>query len=178
MKLIRPILFAVSLCFAANTLLADDPKDFSAGALQFTRPADWVWVPTHSPMRKAELKVESKDKKTSAEVVFYFFGQGQGGGTTANAERWFGQFSDGRDNIHARTEEKTVNGDKVTYVLAEGTYLAGPPMGQKTPMKDYALVGAIIEDAGGSVFVKMTGPKEITKEAEPAFRKMVESAKK
>lgn len=178
MKLIRPFLVAVVFCLAANTLFADDPTEFSAGALKFTRPADWTWVPTSSPMRKAELKVESKDKKTSAEVVFYYFGQGQGGGTTANAERWFGQFADGRDNIHARTEEKTVNRDKVTYVFAEGTYLNGPPMGQKTPMKDYALVGAIIEDAGGSVFVKMTGPKEITTAAESAFRKMIESVRK
>lgn len=168
-----------TFCLAATTLpAADAPAEFAAGALNFTRPASWIWVPTTSPMRKAELKIDSKDGKTSAEVVFYHFGAGQGGGVKANAERWFGQFADGRDKINARTEDKTVNGHKVTYVLAEGTYLSGPPMGQKTPMKDYALVGAIIEDAGGDVFVKMTGPKDITKNAESAFRKMIESARK
>ena len=179
MKSLRSIIALAAVCLASVSLsAAEGPAEFSAGALKFTRPADWIWVPATSPMRKAEMKVESKDKKSSAEVVFYYFGPGQGGNAQANAERWFGQFSDGRDNIHARTEEKSVNGDPVTFVFAEGTYMSGPPMGQKTPMKDYALVGAIIEDAGGSIFVKMTGPKEITMAAEAKFRKMVESAKK
>jgi hypothetical protein len=45
-------------------------------------------------------------------------------------------------------------------------------------MKDHALLGAIIEDAGGSVFVKMTGPKALTQTAEADFQEMVEGAKK
>jgi hypothetical protein len=179
MKLLRPFVWLPSFCIAAIALsAAEGPAEFTAGALKFNRPTAWTWVPTTSPMRQAELKVEVKDKAGAAEVVFYFFGQGQGGAARANVERWFSQFSDGRDKIHARSEEKTVNGEKITYAYAEGTYMSGPPMGQTTPMKDYALVGAIIEDAGGSVFVKMTGPKEITKAAEADFKKMVEGAKK
>ncbi len=169
---------AATFFAVASLSAADAPTEFPAGALKFARPTSWTWVPSTSSMRKAELKVEDKDKKTSAEVVFFHFGAGQGGGTTANVERWYGQFADGRDKINARSEDKTVNGMKITYVHAEGTYLSGPPMGQKTPMKDYALVGAIIEDAGGNVFIKMTGPKELTKAAEPDLRKMVEGAKK
>ncbi len=179
MKSLQHVVALAATLFAVTSLsAADAPTEFAAGGLKFTRPAAWTWVPSTSPMRKAELKVESADKKTSAEVVFFHFGAGQGGGTTANVERWFGQFSDGRDKINARSEDKTVNGLKITYVHAEGTYLSGPPMGQKTPMKDYALVGAIIEDADGNVFIKMTGPKELTKAAEADFQKMVEGAKK
>ncbi len=179
MQTLRRMAVLVALILATASLpAADAPADFPAGSLKFTRPASWIWVPSTSPMRKAELKVESADKKTSAEIVFFHFGAGQGGGTTANVERWYGQFADGREKINARSADKTVNGMKITYVHAEGTYLSGPPMGQKTPMKDYALVGAIIEDAGGNVFIKMTGPRELTKAAEPDFRKMVEGAKK
>jgi hypothetical protein len=180
MKSSRRLLVLAAILIAGSTDLpaADGPATFEAGSFKFTRPASWTWVPSTSPMRKAELKVEAKDGKGAAEVVFFHFGAGQGGGTTANIERWYGQFSDGRDNIKARSEEKTVNGLKITYAFAEGTYLSGPPLGQKTPTKDHALVGAIIEDAGGSVFVKMTGPKEVTEAAKAEFQKMVEGAKK
>ncbi|HAV61453.1 MAG TPA: hypothetical protein DCY13_03710 [Verrucomicrobiales bacterium] len=176
-----PLRIIVLLALLAPPVMAaaaDAPASFAAGPLTFTRPGEWIWVAQTSPMRKAELKVESADKKQAAEVVFFHFGAGQGGGVQANVERWYGQFAEGRDKINARSENKTVNGIKITYVFAEGTYLSGPPFGQKVPMKDHALVGAIVEDPGGSVFVKMTGPKELTKSAEPAFRKMVESARK
>lgn len=179
MKHLCRLLTVAAVLFSVSHLpAADAPAEFTAGALKFTRPATWTWVPSTSPMRKAELKVEDQEKKAAAEVIFFHFGPGQGGGTTANVERWYGQFADGRDNIKARSEEQTVNGRKITYVFAEGTYLSGPPMGQKTPLKDHALVGAIIEDAGGNVFIRMTGPKALAKSAEADFRKMVESARK
>lgn len=181
-RFLTPRLLALSLCALLGLLpgslavAADAPAEFSAGTLTFTRPTAWRWVPSTSSVRSAELKVEGKGG--AADVVFFHFGAGQGGDTKANVERWYGQFSDGRDKINARSEEKTVNGRKITYVNAEGTYLSGPPMGQKTPLKDHALVGAILEDAGGNVFIRLTGPKELAKAAEPEFRKMVESAKK
>jgi len=172
------LLLVTFLAAPARSSAADAPLQFEAGALKFTRPSSWTWVPSTSPMRKAELKVAGKDGQGAAEVVFFHFGAGQGGGVTANIERWYGQFADGRDKINARSEEKSVNGLKITYAFCEGTYLSGPPFGQKVQMKGYALVGAIVEDAGGSVFVKMTGPQEITRAAETDFRKMVEGAKK
>jgi hypothetical protein len=61
---------------------------------------------------------------------------------------------------------------------AEGTYKSGMPGGPQTPKPNYALLGAIIEASEGSVFVKMTGPKELARSATADFRKMVESALK
>ena len=52
------------------------------------------------------------------------------------------------------------------------------PGGPQTPKPNYALLGAIIEASEGSVFVKMTGPKGLTKSATADFKKMVESALK
>jgi hypothetical protein len=171
---------AVSILFSALNCLraADAPATFKVSEFTFTRPANWEWVESASPMRKAELKVVDEKTKTKAEVVFYHFGQGPAGGTQANVDRWLGQFVEPRDKINAKTEESTVGKHKVTYVSAEGTYKSGMPGGPQTPMPNHALLGAIIEAGEGSVFVKMTGPKELTKAATADCKKMVESALK
>jgi hypothetical protein len=155
---------------------ADSPKTFTVGGLNFNSPTDWTWVATTSPMRKAQFSAAGSDG--AAEVVFFHFGKGQGGSVQANIDRWLGQFAEPKDQLKTRTEKKTPGTLEITYVFAEGTYLSGPPFGQKTPVKNQALVGAIITDEDGDVFVKMTGPKTTTDKAEAAFKKMVESAKR
>jgi hypothetical protein len=173
----RHHIFILGLCLAQVRLFAAEaPATFKVSEFTFTRPAAWEWVESASPMRKAQLKVNSEDKKSSAEVVFFHFGQGQGGDTKANIDRWFSQFEGPREKLNPKTEEKTVAGRKVTYVHAEGTYLDGPPFGQKTPRPGYALLGAILESEEGNVFVKFTGPSALTKSSQAAFQKMVESA--
>src|SRR5882724_8120640 len=170
----------VSLCFAlsAFSLRAEAPATFKVSEFTFTRPAQWEWVATSSAMRKAQLKVVDSKTKASADVIFFHFGQGDGGGTKANVERWFGQFKEPRDQIKAKSEEVTVGKHKVTYVEAEGTYMSGMPGGAQTPMSEYALAGAIIESNQGSVFVRMTGPKDLVQASIPEFKKMVESTLK
>ncbi len=172
--------FAFSLLivgsFTNQLLAADAPKSFAVGGVNFASPTGWTWVETASPMRKAQFSVDGADG--AAEVVFFHFGKGQGGSVQANVDRWFGQFAEPKDQLNTKTEKKTVDGREITYVFAEGTYMSGPPFGQKTPLKNQALVGAIIDNADGDVFVKMTGPKTTTDKAEAAFKKLVESAKR
>ena len=93
-------------------------------------------------------------------------------------DRWLGQFTEPKDQLKSKIEEVTVNGTKITYVQAEGTYKSGMPGGPQTPMPDYALSGAIIEVADGNIFVKMTGPKMLVKSSLAEFKKMVESGLK
>ena len=45
-------------------------------------------------------------------------------------------------------------------------------------MSGSALEGAIVEADQGSVFVRMTGPKDLVKASVADFRKMIESALK
>ena len=45
--------------------------------------------------------------------------------------------------ILEQTSEK--NRSKLTYLSAKGTYLTGPPFGQKIPLKNQALFAVIIE---------------------------------
>jgi hypothetical protein len=169
---------AVFLTSALPGIAADAPASFEVGGLTFSRPASWKWIEVRSPMRKAQLEVVDDKIKGSAEVVFFHFGPSNGGGTSANVDRWFGQFAEPRDKINAKVDETTVGKHKVTYVSAEGTYKSGMPGGPQTPMPGYALLGAIVEAEGGSVFSKLTGPKDLAKSATADFKKMVESALK
>ena len=170
------ILALLTSSTAVCAVAADAPATFKVSEFTFTRPASWEWTETASSMRKAQLKINSDDKKSSAEVVFFHFGAGQGGGTKANIDRWLGQFQEPREKLNPKTEDTTVAGRKVSYISADGTYMDGPPGGQKTPRPGYALLGAIIESDEGSVFIKLTGPAELAKSSKPAFRKMVEGA--
>jgi hypothetical protein len=154
---------------------AEAPATFAVSEFTFTRPPQWEWVPTTSMMRKAELKVVEEQSEKSAEVIFFHFGPGDGGGTQANVERWFRMFRESRDQIQARSEEVNVGGHKVTYVQAQGTYMSGMPGGPQTPLPDHGLAGAIIESGAGNVFVRLTGPKGFVQTLVPEFKKMIES---
>ncbi len=107
-----------------------------------------------------------------AEVTFFHFGAGQGGSVQANVDRWFKQFSDGYTDVKSEQAGSTT----ITFVKAEGTFASGMPGGPTTPMKNYAMRGAILESSSGDVYVKMTGPKEVVKGAALALEKMVRGA--
>ena len=166
---------ALFLGLAGNGRTADAPVSFKVGEFEFKRPEKWSWVEPTSPMRKASMKVSSADGKDSAEVVFFHFGPGNGGGTKANVDRWLGQFQEGRDKIQAKVEDTKVGDRNVTFVQAQGTYLSGMPGGPKTAQAGTMLKGAIVESSEGSVFVRMTGPVSFVSSLEAAFRGMVES---
>ena len=164
---------------ALNLFAQKDPATFKVGDLTFTRPAAWEWVAVNSPMRKAQLKVTDAASKTEAEVVFFDFGPGAGGGVQANVDRWYGQFVEPKDKLNSKTEEKTVGKTKITYVQAEGTYKSGMPGAPLTPKPDYGLLGAIIQvSADNNIFVRMTGPKALVKASADDFKKMIEAAPK
>lgn len=172
---------ALLICLIQSTALfaAAAPARFEVGEFSFTRPEAWKWIEVTSPMRKAQLQVpDAKAGQPPTEVIFFYFGAGQGGNVESNVSRWFQQFEGTREQIQAKTDSVTVGGRKVTYVHAQGTYMSGMPGGPKTPLKDHALLGAIVESDKGNVFIRMTGPIETVKKAEPDFKKMVESGLK
>jgi hypothetical protein len=155
---------------------AEAPANFKVGEFTFSRPSDWQWVESTSMMRKAQLKVTDAARKETAEVVFFYFGEGGGGGTQANIDRWLAQFEEPKDKLNPKVDETTVGKRKVSYVRAQGTYLSGMPGGPKTPQPNTMLLGAILESGQGNVFIKFTGPIKLAEASQPAFRKMVEGA--
>lgn len=122
-------------------------------------------------MRKAQLKVTGADKSQPAEVVFFYFGEGNGGGTKPNVDRWLGQF---QEKNNPKVEDVKVGKHTVTYVEVEGTYMSGMPGGPRTPQPKSMLMGAIIESNEGNVFIKMTGPIAVVKSSKETFKGMVE----
>jgi hypothetical protein len=177
----RHILASVALVLASHLIArAEAPATFEVGSFKFKRPAAWEWIEVPEgmrAMRKAQISVPGKDGGKPAEIIFYHFGAGQGGDTKANVTRWVAQFSE--KTAPEKIESKDAAGTKATFVSVAGTYQSGMPMGPKTPMPGYALLGAILEDSeGGSVFVKMTGPEAVVKDATPAFNEFIGSAKK
>lgn len=167
----RKVIFLFFVCFS-GLLLAADPVEFSVGRFGFERPAGWQWIVPSSTMRKAQLNVPGVSGDP-AEVTFFHFGKGQGGGVKANVDRWFGQFQ----NSEVSQNEETIGQVRVVFVTARGTFLSGMPGGQLTPKQGYGLRGAILEDGvEGDVFVKMTGPAELLDAATPVFDAMVKAA--
>lgn len=158
----------------AFTLQGQEPSTFKVGAFDFQRPADWEWIPVSSPMRKAQLKVPGKDGAAAGELTFFHFGSGQGGDVQSNAQRWLGQFQS--DEGASKVETKEMGGTKVTIVSTKGTFQSGMPGGAATPMKQYQLLGAILENKDGAVFAKLTGPQATVSAAEAKFLEFVGAA--
>ena len=123
-------------------------------------------------MRKAQLAVTGEDG-SPADVTFFHFGPGQGGGVQANVDRWFAQF--GNSNTSQREEKSGFT--RIIHVQARGTFQSGMPGGPTTPLENYSLRGAILEDPiNGDVFVKMTGPAPLVESAASSFDEMVRAA--
>ena len=171
-----PLLLISLHILQGSSLYAADPVAFSVGTFSFQRPEGWAWVVPSSQMRKAELAVAGEGG-TKAEVTFFHFGAGQGGGVDANVARWLSQFSEPVEVLAPKIEAGSIGSIKITFVRARGTFLSGMPGSPTTPLTGYGLLGAILEDpVGGDVFVKMTGPTALVDVADPAFDAMIKKA--
>jgi hypothetical protein len=161
-----------SVVAVAASVFAIEPSEFQVGGFNFDRPSGWKWVVPSSAMRKAQLSVSSPEGG-AADVTFFHFGPGQGGGVQENVDRWFAQFG----NSNTSQSEEKVDATRVVHVQARGTFQSGMPGGPTTPLENYALLGAILgDDQNGDVFVKMTGPAAVVESAEPLFSEMVRAA--
>ncbi len=122
--------------------------------------------PPSSNMRVAQYKLpRAEGDAADASLVVYYFGEGQGGSTEANLDRWIGQMEQpdgGSPKEKARTETMTVNGLKVSLVDVSGTYTAemSPGSGDHHNNAGYRLRGAVIETPKGAYFVKLVGPEK------------------
>lgn len=147
--------------------------------LRYSVPQSWERVPASSDMRAAQYRIPgaSAAADDDAEVVLFYFGQGQGGTTEANLERWYGQFTqpDGKPSRDAaRMTKRTVNGLQVTAVNLSGTYTAQmrPGEGAK-PRPDTRMLAAAIEGAHGPWFFRIVGPEATVAAAAPDFDQLL-----
>lgn len=175
----RGILAALAGLFVIATMHAETADTFRAGAFTFSIPEGWRSVTPASPMRAAELYApgpEGTGEAGEAIVTVFHFGPGQGGSVQDNVDRWFGQFDGSLDEKGAATAKETIGTVPVTFVRAHGTFQSGMPGQPTTPLEGQALLGAILENPGGDVYVKMTGPAPTVQTAEEAFVQMIRAA--
>lgn len=147
--------------------------------LKFTVPPGWVEEERSSSMRVAQYKLPKvAGDSEDASVVLYYFGQGQGGSTAANIERWMGQMKqDDGSAAKGEKEEHLANGLKVTTVDVSGTYVAetSPGSGTFENKPAYRLRAAVVETPNGSYFVKLVGPEKTVAHWNDSFVSYVNS---
>ena len=148
----RKLLLYFTLMSTSLVYAQESAKSFKVAERTFEVPESWTAETPSSRMRKAQFK------NGKVEIVVFFFGAGSGGSAEANVNRWIGQFKEPKEELSAKVEKKKIKTATITTVSARGTYMSGSPFGQKTPMPNYAMRGAIIECKGGPIFIKMTGP--------------------
>ena len=132
----------------------------TAGGLRWSAPKGWRTEPAQSMRAATYTAAPVPGDAARAECAVYFFGAGQGGSVAANLERWQAQFlAPNGQPAKSTVAKRSANGLTITTIDTTGVYsgLAGP-MGGGAPVRDYRLLGAIIEGSGGNVFVKFTGP--------------------
>lgn len=176
-----------SLAFLVLALLATAACGSDAGTARGTPttlldyealvPPSLVARPSTSSMRLAEFSVPRTDS-TSAEVIVFYFGEGQGGSVDANIARWSTQFA-GADGAPVSPRIGTLEGTRFATTVAEfeGAYArgvgAGP--GSAAAVPDQRLVAAIVETPRGSLFLQLVGDGAAVTETREDFLEMVGS---
>jgi hypothetical protein len=150
-----------------------------AGGLTWEAPTPFVRRAPKSSMRAAEYGLKTAP---AAELGVFYFGPDQGGSVEANMSRWVGQFTqaDGSET-KAKRSEVTHNGVEVSLVEASGMFAGGmamPGAPQPTALPDAMLLGAIAKGPEGSVFFKLTGPRDAIESSRPAFDGLLQSITK
>lgn len=167
LKTILPILIAL-VCVAGITASQQS-------SLKFRVPPGWVEEERTSSMRVAQYRLPKTAGDTEdASLVLYYFGQGQGGSTAANVERWVGQMKqeDGSaSKDKAKEENFEANGLKVATVDVSGTYVAetSPGSGTLHNKPGYRLRAAVVETPKGSYYVKLVGPEKTVAQWNDSF---------
>ena len=144
-------------------------------SLKFTVPAGWVEEERTSSMRIAQYRLpKATGDAEDASLVLYYFGQGQGGSTAANVERWVGQIqqADGSSTKDKSKEDSLeAHGLKVTTVDVSGIYVAetAPGSGTFHNKPGYRLRAAVVETPKGSYFVKLVGPEKTVAQWNESF---------
>jgi hypothetical protein len=143
--------------------------------LSFVLPAGWQKQPPKSEMRAFEARIPGPGG--DAEFAVFFFGEGKGGDTRSNIQRWIDQieFAPGSDTDR---EEFAANGMTVFWVNFNGTLKPNPmdpTIQERRP--NSRLLAAVIEGPRGPWFFKAVGPDATLKPQRDTFLGMLESAR-
>ena len=153
------IAFALDL-MAFNRSEAAEMKTVEFLDLRSTLPVAWIEQEPSSSMRLAQFRVPGTESEGDANLILYYFGQGQGGSAEANIARWQSQFSNpGGGAVEPAIKTMKVNDMAVTVVELRGDYARGVGMGQAgTAAPDQILLASIVEAPRGNIYIQLHGP--------------------
>jgi len=165
-----PLYVLFAFCFALSAE--------SIAGLKWAAPAGWKNLGSQT-MRAATYSVPAAPGDSGqAECVVYFFGKGQGGPVDANIDRWKSQFQtpDGKP-APAKIGMRTIHGLPVTTIDVSGNYsgMGGPLADAKSSVPGYRLLGAILVNPGGNIFLKFTGPAKTVAANQVKFEQLLSS---
>jgi len=186
----KSVTFITAFCASLTALIGCGEGDVGPaqdlGAITVRAPSAWKAETPASGMRKAQYRLpKAEGEAGDAELVVYYFGQGEGGSVEDNLERWYGQFQqpDGSASKEkAKVNRRTVAGMPVTSVDVGGTYAPGSmnpmmPHGPE-PRPGYRMLAAIVETAQGPYFFKLTGPEKTVESWRGSFDGFIDRIKK
>lgn len=154
-----------------------NPTTVMMSRFTFTVPPGWQWIETRSDVSNVVQSVTFQVNLSSEEncrAYFNHFIPGRSAGTRkSTGQRWKEDFLDATKTI-AFKEEK-IGKHQVFFMEINGTYKNER---SKTPevRHGFALYGAVLEDDGGNLVMRLMGPATAVEKARPAFRKMIEAA--
>jgi hypothetical protein len=172
---------AFNLTFTLNLMAGDQRAPEQQQRVEFlgmisSLPAAWTEEAPSSSMRLAQFRVPGTDTSGNANLVLYFFGQGQGGSVQANIARWQSQFSSpGGGPVEPRTTTMEVNDMPVTLVELRGNYARGVGMGPVgAAAADQILLASIVESPRGNIYIQLHGPADIVSSQREAYLSFIE----
>jgi hypothetical protein len=163
------------------TVLAAAGVTVDLGGLKSTAPASWKEAEVTSPMRVKQFSLPGK--AGDAELAIFFFGQGQGGSTQANLDRWKAQFQPPAGQSEAPSKTSTVklaSGGNATVIDIQGTYMfKARPMdpGPGEPRPNHRMLAAVLESPKGNYFLKLVGPAKTIEQNKKDFDNWVKAFK-
>ena len=148
-------LLGVTVC----TTRASHAQDAPLRVLGYTTtvPATWITHAAASTMRLAEYSVGPS--VPGAQVVVYFFGQGQGGAVAPNMARWKSQFSNPDGSaVEEIVVRDTTGAFPITFAEYRGTYARGVGAGNAANAQpNQTLIAGIAETPRGTLFIQLFG---------------------
>lgn len=156
-------------------ILPEEQQHVSFLGLQTVLPLNWHRVDPSSSMRLVQFIVPGDDGGRSAELIFYYFGTGQGGTPEANITRWQSQFhrTDGAPST-PEVVRFDVSDMPVTRVKLQGSYARGigtGPGGAGKP--NQTLLAALLQTPRGQVTIQLHGDTPLVDSLEAEFDRML-----
>jgi len=154
---------------AASQAPPPSPRDASAeNPFRFVLPEGWEELPPTS-MRLVNLRPAGDP---SAECSLVVLG-GDGGGLTANVNRWRDQMGLGplSDEEVERLPRTILLGQPATLIDLQGSYSGMTDEARS----DYGMLGAVLVTQGFTLFLKMTGPATLVQQERANFERFYAS---